>query len=249
MRSVVRSLMLCAACWGAASAQGCQAASPAGKGAADAALQDAAREDGGAEADSSASCAADGESCERSACCDDLACLSLSDGPLTCHAACDEGADCGSGCCVDVRVEGAASRRLCGDEAICFPNGCEAEGRSCGADAPCCAGLVCVDGARPESRNGCRARCERHEDCDSGCCVPFSGDESGFCDDALYCTCLEPGDACAGTGRSCCEGARCARFGEDAFSCLPTCESSEDCDGNCCSPIEGGPDVCAPFPC
>jgi len=148
-----------------------------------------------------------------------------------------------------VRVSGAATRKLCGDATICFPDGCEAEGESCAADAPCCASLACVSGAVPESRNGCRVRCENNEDCESGCCTPFSGGEGGFCDDAAYCMCIEMGDACMGSGRSCCDGSRCARFGDDAFSCLPTCETDEECGGNCCSEIREGANVCAPFPC
>ena len=60
---------------------------------------------------------------------------------------------------------------------------------------------------------------------------------------------IEQGEDCAAPGRSCCDGSRCARFGDDAFRCLPTCASDEGCGGNCCTPLEGGDDVCAPSPC
>jgi hypothetical protein len=123
------------ACLSAAIGQGCHAVSPAGKATADAGAGHGP--DGGAEDDASGACAADGESCENGACCDDLECLSLNDGALSCHASCSDGTDCSSGCCVDVRVGGAAARQLCGEATICFPDGCEPEGESCAADTPC----------------------------------------------------------------------------------------------------------------
>jgi hypothetical protein len=248
MRRLVRPpTILCVACLSIAIGQGCHAVSPAGRGTADAG-DDAGRDADGGVDGAGGACAADGESCANGACCDGLECLSLNDGALLCHAPCSAGTDCSSGCCVDVRVSGAAARQLCGEATICFPDGCEPEGESCGSDAPCCAGLACVIGAGA-GRDGCRVRCQQNEDCDSGCCTPFSGGEGGFCDDAIYCTCIDAGDACSGDGRSCCDGSRCARFGEDPFACLTTCESDEDCEGNCCSPVRGGASVCAPFPC
>jgi hypothetical protein len=228
-------------------AQGCQAVRPEGKAVFDASgLQD---EGGATEAGDSgnAACLGDGENCERDPCCGDLECLGLNGGPRTCHAACDDASDCGSGCCVSLS---SPSRKVCGAEDICFPNGCEPEGQSCDVDIPCCGGLRCVVGALPSSRNGCRVRCEQPEDCASGCCTLFGeGDRGGFCDDALYCTCIEQGDDCSAEGRTCCDGSRCARFGEAPFSCLASCESDEDCGGNCCTSLRGSDKVCAPFPC
>jgi hypothetical protein len=245
MRRLVRPLILCLACLSGA---GCQAVSPPGKGVADAG-EDAGHEDAGL--DGGGACVADGESCaEGATCCDELVCLSLNDGPLLCHAPCSEHTDCGSGCCVDVRMGGAASQKLCGEAEICFPNGCEPEGgESCGSDAPCCAGLLCVGGATPEARNGCRQSCASSDDCESGCCVPLGNRDGGFCDEAIYCACIELGETCPDSGRTCCEASRCARFGDDPFSCLATCESDEDCGGNCCSAVSNGASVCAPFPC
>jgi hypothetical protein len=259
MRRLVRPVALWAA-WLSASGAGCHAVSPAGTGAPDADAPDAEAEvEADAEADAEATrdagdgaggaCAAEDESCAELACCGELECLSLNGGALSCHAPCREATECGSGCCVEARIGGAAPRRLCGEASICFPDGCEPEGQACGADTPCCAGLACVSGAVPASRNGCRARCERNEDCDSGCCTFFRGGEGGFCDDAIYCTCIDPGEACSGSGRSCCDGSRCARFGDAPFRCLATCESAADCNGNCCSAIRDGASVCAPSPC
>ncbi len=83
--------------------------------------------------------------------------------------------------------------------------------------------------------SGCRPYCSTNADCTTGCCIPFAGSTTGFCADALYCTCNEAGGACGPGNPGCCEGFACATFdGGTSFSCYTACDDPGDCtSGNC----------------
>jgi hypothetical protein len=128
-----------------------------------------------------------------------------------------------------------------GEAAQCIPEGGDCEPGS----GDCCEG-ACIESATGEL-SGCRPLCQTEDDCDSGCCQPFTNGGGGFCVDAAYCSCVAQGDACGPSVQSpCCDGSLCA-ITDGPYSCHQICETSDECPEECCVPV---PDtefsICSP---
>ena len=179
-------------------------------------------------------CSGEDASCATKDCCDGLTCLDLGTSER-CEKSCTSNADCSTGCCTDLYDTGVS---VCAELDAC-ENPCKKTGEACSpgsATTPsdCCRGS-CVESENLDYA-GCRPSCATNDDCpDTGCCVPFSNSTSGFCADALYCTCNETGGACGPGNPECCEGFACATYDDGAsFSCLAACDDPSDCpSGNC----------------
>jgi hypothetical protein len=123
---------------------------------------------------------------------------------------------------------------------------CTPEGDDCTPGSnECCEG-GCIE-SDSEELAGCRPLCNDDEECDSGCCLPFSNASGGFCVAAAHCTCIEEGDECGDfTPSQCCEGTACASTG-GGLSCTQTCTDPGDCATNCCVPLPNTDfEICAP---
>lgn len=190
-------------------------------------------------------CVGQGRSCASSACCDGLNCVDTGSGSQVCELPCATATDCESGCCTDLRDTGDL---ICAELEAC-ENPCKKEGEACeGSEtvpSNCCQGS-CVESEVPDFA-GCRHLCDVNEDCDTGCCVPFSNTDSGFCADAFYCSCGAEGAACGSDELApCCEGTVCAGTGDDgAFECDLLCTQDSDCASGCCTMTESGTQICA----
>jgi hypothetical protein len=132
---------------------------------------------------SSGGCQAPGDSCTDTNQC----CMSgPTVGPLgavcisndnQCHAMCNTGSDCSSGCCAGVTGQ---SYGVCAPSSDC--SSCSSPGQSCSVNGDCCMsgtgvgpdGAGCVNGS-------CAACCTASSQCTSGCCIE-----------------TQPGDACGG---------------------------------------------------
>lgn len=189
-------------------------------------------------------CEGQGGICDSSACCEGLKCVDTGSFQV-CEQPCATGADCESGCCTDLRDTGDL---ICADLAAC-ENPCKKEGEACAqgsetTPSDCCRGN-CVDSEVPDFA-GCRPLCNVNEDCDTGCCVPFSNTDNGFCADAFYCSCGAEAEACGSDETPpCCEGTACAGTGPDgAFECNLLCTQDSECASGCCGMTTEGTRIC-----
>jgi hypothetical protein len=179
-------------------------------------------------------CSGEDASCASKACCDGLTCLDLGTSQR-CEKSCTTNTDCSTGCCTDLYDTGVS---VCAELEAC-ENPCKKTAEACTpgsstTPSDCCRGS-CVDSENPDYA-GCRPYCNTNADCtDTGCCVPFANSTSGFCADALYCTCNETGGACGPGNPGCCDGLACATFDAGAsFTCHVACDDASDCSsGNC----------------
>jgi hypothetical protein len=167
-------------------------------------------------------------------CCSGTVCAPGTDGVRRCVQVCEDRLECGSLCCA---LDEATGLRVCADESACPPLECSGERGPCTQPGPsCCEGLTCVFSRAPEY-SGCRKPCEKSEECDTGCCVPYANATASFCADATACACAKGNEQCGGV-RRCCDGLACTSFdATGAFACKPKCKQNEDCDTGCCVPI------------
>ncbi len=149
-------------------------------------------------------CAGKDAGCTGMACCDGLRCVDTNGGKR-CEQTCSAGSECTSGCCTDLYDTGTS---LCAEQSACT-SPCKKHGEKCqpepGSDITandCCRGS-CVQSDNPDY-DGCRPNCSTNEQCDTGCCVPFSGSTNGFCADPKYCSCPAEGGACGPGLSDCC---------------------------------------------
>jgi hypothetical protein len=184
-------------------------------------------------------------------CCKGSACLPEAYYPQkSCRRTCTSNDECSTGCCTDALDTGV---KVCAAADKC-ETACKVRGEQpCdqpdpNKPTPCCRG-GCVLSENPNF-GGCRPRCTKNEDCfETGCCEPFSGSTEGFCVDAKFCGCGNPGAACAGDDNpDCCSGSTCLTFGDSgSFSCFKNCTADTDCPGSCCVPLSDGQrHVCGP---
>jgi hypothetical protein len=134
--------------------------------------------------------------CEQApdACRDGLTCLTGKDpdgNPALglCKEACEQDDDCGTACCT---VEPGIAGPHCSPRERCVTE-CKALDQPCdGQRNVCCEGLVC-SGTPPDASvvdpvlNGCKHPCDENGDCESGCCVLFTGRDNGICAPASRC--------------------------------------------------------------
>jgi hypothetical protein len=118
------------------------------------------------------------------------------------------------------------------------PVPCGEKGEACDANRACCEDLVCVQSAIAEF-SGCREPCTEDSDCESNCCILFTGSTDGFCVAAEYCACVAEGGVCDGSV-PCCKGLTCIRFSESGdYTCQPECTSDDQCASGQCRIPEG----------
>jgi hypothetical protein len=189
--------------------------------------------------------AAEESNCRDKACCDGLTCINNASDQPVCRIPCAQASDCTSGCCTDLYDRGV---QICAEAAVCT-NPCKKRGdASCNAGTSagerCCRGS-CVEATNPDYA-GCRPTCATDADCDTGCCVPFTSSQGGFCADARYCTCSSVGAPCGGDQDvECCEDTRCVAFGDTPFTCHSVCDASHPCvTGSCQSLADASGSVC-----
>jgi hypothetical protein len=151
-----------------------------------------------------------------------------------CRDTCADDAECSTGCC---EIDPTVGHKICSAVEICEAARCQAEATACAPDATCCGGLVCIDDGAAST---CRQACATDGDCDSNCCIPAGDAGSGYCTDALVCSCVGEGETCSGS-ILCCEGFACSTFDSSgAFRCQKRCADDTDCGtGDCCRTIQG----------
>ncbi len=179
-------------------------------------------------------CVSEGASCETdSDCCGTRVCLDQGRGRLRCSQTCSDDSECESGCCADYLEIGTA---ICAAAEEC-ESPCKRSGEICQEDSECCLS-ECVTGTENPDFVGCRAGCNRDEDCATGCCQVYSNATWGFCVVAKYCGCGAEGAACGMYEPACCEDHECTSTdAEGEFTCKPHCQQHSDCPSNCCVPI------------
>jgi hypothetical protein len=191
-------------------------------------------------------CQGEKRSCDAERkCCSGLSCVDRGAGS-TCEQACAVDTDCESGCCTDRYDTGV---KICAEKAAC-DNPCKKTGDSCmqgdgTTPSECCRG-TCVESATPDYA-GCRPTCTTGADCDTGCCIPFSNSERGFCVAALYCSCLAIDEHCGDSAVECCEGSLCAGATVADYRCTQLCTQPADCPSGCCRALaDNSKSVCQP---
>jgi hypothetical protein len=115
---------------------------------------------------------------------------------------------------------------------------CEVEGDCSTETDSDCRGVICENGqicvnSKVEDFAGCQDVCTDDDECSSGCCKLFEDGTSGFCADAVYCSCVPEEDACGTPGIDCCSGGICAGSSGN-YSCKAGCKSDADCGVECC---------------
>jgi hypothetical protein len=116
-----------------------------------------------------------------------------------CQPECGESSECDSNCC---RPFANGSGGFCAPSTSCDENGQPLGGggtSSCNDGAGCAEGEDCVISETAEFA-GCQPACTGDTDCASGCCRMYQSGDSGFCVDALYCSCVDVGGACIPKG-------------------------------------------------
>lgn len=197
-------------------------------------------------------CQSRGGGCDEDPCCDGFSCVDDGSGRRICDQTCTTAEECETGCCTDLHDLGY---QVCADQAAC-ENPCKRRGEACTPGTSttpndCCRG-ACLESENPDWA-GCRPRCDTDADCpETGCCMPFTGETSGFCTDAVYCSCGEVDAPCGHQGEpQCCEGNVCAGTSDETLTCNQVCTTDTDCATGCCSPLASGdtsicstPDYC-----
>lgn len=118
-------------------------------------------------------------------CCDGLSCLRGEDATKRqalglCKVPCKSDKGCkATECCTS--ADGIAGS-FCANRDACRSE-CRSDIRAeCDGDLkPCCKGLICAMSPSDPSLNGCQVGCREDDQCDSGCCILFSDQESGVC--------------------------------------------------------------------
>ncbi len=96
-----------------------------------------------------------------------------------CEKPCQEQTDCSADeCCAT--VDGVAGS-FCGPRGLCIKACRPLNGECDGEFKPCCEGLICSSSPDDLTLNGCKVSCDQDSDCDTGCCVLFSGRDNGIC--------------------------------------------------------------------
>lgn len=185
-------------------------------------------------------CVGQGESCATSSCCAGLSCAQGAGTAKTCEKSCKTSADCETGCCTDLRDSGEL---ICAAASACT-NPCKKTAETCtpgtsSTPSDCCQGS-CVQSSNP-NYSGCRPLCTTNADCvKTGCCMPFSNSTTGFCVDALFCSCAGVDEACGTIDTpACCDGTRCVGGESGGFFCHKSCTADSDCDTGCCGAVAG----------
>jgi hypothetical protein len=111
--------------------------------------------------------------------------------------------------------------------------------QTCDDSSQCCSGLFCnTTGPAPEWI-GCQKPCATSAECPSTCCLPFQGQNHGFCTDPKWCACGATAARCGSTLPKCCDTHVC--LGGDAqatfYECKKKCTQNTDCDTGCCVAI------------
>lgn len=117
-------------------------------------------------------------------CCDGLSCMQGKDKNGRqllglCKKPCAEGAACAEGeCCAT--ADGIADE-FCGPRSLCVKE-CRELDEECDGDLrPCCDGFICATSDKDAALNGCKLPCAKDSECDTGCCVLFTGRDDGIC--------------------------------------------------------------------
>ncbi|HEY6080952.1 MAG TPA: hypothetical protein VIW29_19190 [Polyangiaceae bacterium] len=179
-------------------------------------------------------------------CCDGVSCVSH--GTFSaCEKTCSADTDCETGCCTDLFDTGT---KICAVKAEC-DNPCKKRGEACDPGSAtmannCCRGS-CLDSENPDWA-GCRPYCTTNADCpDTGCCLPFSNTNNGFCTEAIYCMCSALDEPCGPGNPNCCDGGVCAGTTAETVKCLQQCTQPTDCASGCCAPLKDSTtSVCEP---
>jgi len=116
---------------------------------------------------------------------------------------------------------------------------CKPTGSACQSAAECCDGNTCNNTAGAAELNGCQLRCSQNSDCQSGCCVLFTGDTKGICGAAKFCSCGGDGSACGSQDPACCTTHVCLANdqAQSSYGCKKLCTTNADCATNCCVAI------------
>jgi hypothetical protein len=119
------------------------------------------------------------------------------------------------------------------------PVQCKGTGEACTNSLDCCEGSTCNNTAQAPALNGCHPRCTQNTDCQTGCCVLFSGDTQGICAEKEWCGCGIAGSQCGGSHPACCNDHVCLGLAAPAtgFACSKKCQTKTDCTTNCCVPV------------
>ncbi len=124
-------------------------------------------------------------------CCDGLSCVQGKDASGKqqlglCEKPCTALEECAADeCCAS--ATGIATS-VCGPRSLCIKACRPLNGECDGMFKPCCEGLVCSSAPDDLPLNGCKYACDQDSDCDTGCCVLFSGRDNGICAPADRCT-------------------------------------------------------------
>jgi len=117
-------------------------------------------------------------------CCEGLSCLRGKDasGRMAlglCKVPCGKEADCATTeCCAS--ADGIAGS-FCGPRDLCRAE-CRGLREECDGDlTPCCEGFICATSPSDPVLDGCQKVCEKDVECDSGCCILFTGKDNGVC--------------------------------------------------------------------
>ena len=116
---------------------------------------------------------------------------------------------------------------------------CHKAGEPCGSSLECCDGSTCNNTAQAPSLNGCHPRCTQNADCQTGCCLLYTGDTRGICTDAMWCGCGMSGARCGSDQPKCCADQLClaANAQQSSYECKKRCTTNADCPTNCCVAI------------
>jgi hypothetical protein len=117
-------------------------------------------------------------------CCEGLSCLQgkSAEGEQLlglCEQPCTDNDECPDGCCLE---NAGVAGKFCAPASACQKE-CRAQKEECdGEFLACCEGLVCVTSEPDPELRGCQLRCEKHTQCDSGCCVLFTASDGSKLD-------------------------------------------------------------------
>jgi hypothetical protein len=117
-------------------------------------------------------------------CCSGLSCLQGKDATGTqqlglCKKPCTAQAECAAyECCAE--ADGIPST-FCGPRALCIKACRPLDGECDGEFKPCCEGLICSSSPQDLPLHGCKLPCDQDSDCETRCCVLFTGRDYGIC--------------------------------------------------------------------
>ena len=132
---------------------------------------------------------------KHGACCEGLTCIAGKN-PAgeqllgLCEKTCTDHAECPDHCCL---ADASVAGKFCAPHSACESR-CRTEREECDGDLhECCEGLLCVASQDDPELVGCRPRCDKNSQCESQCCVLFTGEDGQKLDFGV----CAPADRCA----------------------------------------------------